>query len=389
VTGDIHAAAAAGDAAAVARILSIHPELATAVQGKEAWPPLAFACASTLHQGNRDKAAGLLDVVDRLLAAGASPNSFTLWFDESGKSFPIPVLYYACMSDHVAVVARLLERGANTQDGESIYHAAEHNRRACLELMAAHGADFSSRQSPYGNTPLFFLAGHRDDEGGRAAWAQGVRWLLDHGADPNVTSGDDLATPLHVAAAGGRHQVLQWLVDFGADPNARRRDGMTPYRIAVRSGNEEGAAFLIERGASADAVPPNDRFLGACLAGDLTSARRLLERDPHLMATITGELEDGGTPLHWAAWHGRPRAVEALLALGADPNIRDSRFGSSPLGWTAHGSQFARDDDQDRFLAIVDRLEAAGATREAAVNKWGQLPENMASPKVKQRLIGG
>ncbi|MGH7002145.1 MAG: hypothetical protein ACREEA_11650 [Stellaceae bacterium] len=57
----------------------------------------------------------------------------------------------------------------------------------------------SSAQSPYGNTPLYFLADHPDERNGQAAWFQGMAWLLEHGADPNVPSlksaGEPTTTP--------------------------------------------------------------------------------------------------------------------------------------------------------------------------------------------------
>ena len=39
------------------------------------------------------------------------------------------------------------------------------------------------------------------------------------------------------------------------------------------------------------------------------------------------------TPLHEAAFHGNLDLVCALLELGADPNVRDPHFDSTPAGW--------------------------------------------------------
>ena len=43
------------------------------------------------------------------------------------------------------------------------------------------------------------------------------------------------------------------------------------------------------------------------------------------------------TALHLAAQSGRMRAVEALLAAGADPTITDDIYDSPPAGWAEHG----------------------------------------------------
>jgi len=421
----VHAAAAAGDVDAVAAFLGADPASAVTPYGKIQAPPLVFAAGSPLHDGSPTSASALLDVAQRLIAAGASPNSFSLFFGDGDKGEPISALYFAIMSNHLGMVRLLLSRGARTQDGESIYHAAQHNRRECLELLAQFGADFSARQSPYGNTPLYFLAGHHGDDDGRAAWAQGTRWLLEHGADPNVVSNDHASTPLHMLATGGRQRVLEWIVEFGGDVNAKRKDGRTPYAIAWRTGNVQGAEFLRNHGALTTDLSPLDQFLGACHAGRLAEARAVVAAHPALVSSLSaadkGALSDavrhdnleaiqtlltfgfdlaweeseGGTPLHTAAWLGKVKMVDALLAMGAPVNQREHRFGSSPLGWTAHGSGFGATNGiprigmgtDDDYCAIVDRLADAGATREASINKWGEAPEGMASERVIEKLI--
>ena len=42
------------------------------------------------------------------------------------------------------------------------------------------------------------------------------------------------------------------------------------------------------------------------------------------------------TALHKAAGDGNLDLARVLLRLGADPDIRDARFGSTPLGWARH-----------------------------------------------------
>jgi ankyrin repeat protein len=50
-----------------------------------------------------------------------------------------------------------------------------------------------------------------------------VRWLLDHGADPNApwAHGDAEVSPLHLAAAQGHADVVRLLLAAGADPRVR------------------------------------------------------------------------------------------------------------------------------------------------------------------------
>ena len=51
--------------------------------------------------------------------------------------------------------------------------------------------------------------------------------------------------------------------------------------------------------------------------------------------------------LHAAAGDGNAELARTLLRLGADPGIRDERFGSTPLGWARHFGQ----------QALIDLLE--------------------------------
>jgi ankyrin repeat protein len=52
---------------------------------------------------------------------------------------------------------------------------------------------------------------------------RGVRWLIDHGADPNVRWGhwDADVTPLHLAVMQDHPDVVRLLLDAGADPSIR------------------------------------------------------------------------------------------------------------------------------------------------------------------------
>jgi ankyrin repeat protein len=100
---------------------------------------------------------------------------------------------------------------------------------------------------------------------------------------------------------------------------------------------------------------------------------------------LAREARHGGTALHWAAWHGRPEGVRALLAAGAPVDPRDRAYGSSPLAWAAHGSANCREADED-YIAVIDLLLDAGATREPSFNRWNEPPENLSSDAVADHL---
>jgi hypothetical protein len=300
----------------------------------------------------------------------------------------LPPLYYASVANDLAEVTRLLEAGADPNDGESVYHAAEKDHRAVVDVLIAHGCDISAAHPVYKNTPVFFLCHHTDDESGRAAWHRGIAYLLERGADPNVPSEDAQNAPLHqIATTPAAVATVRLLLDHGANPLIRNAHGITPYQVAVRNGNTAAAQLLSDRGGAVK-LTAEDEFVGACARGDEARARELMDGTLALRELLSREFAFAGTALHWAAWRGQVAAVRALIALGADVNVRDGEFGSSPLGWAGHGSKACRAADDD-YVAVVDLLRAAGATREASINKWDEKPEDMATPRVAERLTVG
>lgn len=419
VQTSIHAAALVADEARVRALLAQDPSLATRAVGDDATPPLVLAVQSALARARGVSEDTQARVVDLLLDAGADPNTSVGLADVHGR---IPVLYFPSVAGNVPVARVLLERGASPTDGESLYHAAQYNRRAILELLLAHGANLSEGPAGTGNTPLHFLVSHRASNPLAPHVTAGMRWLLEHGADPRVPLvgiGDGQhpsqrgETPLHRAAANGYGvDVLAMFAERGAEIDARRDDGATPYALAIRAANREGALWLAEQGADATSASTMDRLLGACLAADHATAQRIAQEHPTLIPSLQGsdagalltaltegrddavrlmlalhwplahESEWGGTALHWAAWNGRTDMVRLLLDHGAPVNARDSRYGSSPLAWTAHGSRYcARANDED-YPAIAHQLLDAGSTRAEAINQWGEPPESLGRPSV-------
>lgn len=78
----------------------------------------------------------------------------------------------------------------------------------------------------------------------------------------------------------------------------------------------------------------------------------------------------GGTALHWAAWTGREKLVDALIRAGADVHKRCIDFDSTPLLWAVHGYKFEGGRNRHNQLECVRLLVAAGAERNTA-NKEG------------------
>jgi ankyrin repeat protein len=407
----VHAAAAACDAPAFEAWIAREAGSAHAKFRDTGWTPLDCLAGSPMFSIDDAHRAASVAIGRRLLDLGADANTFTE--HDGGK---LSVLYRASEKGNAGLVRLLLERGAQPNDGESAYHAAERNRRDVLELLLAHGAEISAALQPWNNTILYFLAGYRDDQvGGRDATA-GMQWLLEHGADPNVPSYVHRETPLHRIAEFGRGvAVAEMLLAHGADPRRPRADGRLPYELAMRVGNAAVAELLRTRGGGVETLRPVDAFLNACATGNEAAARAALEAEPGIRGELLGtehaaivrvleagntgavgvlaalgfdlnvEVPWGGTALHWAAWHGRVELARALLATGAPVNVRDRTYGSSPIAWAAHGSANCRSAD-DAYIEIIDKLLDAGAEREPSFNKWNQPPEALASEQVADHL---
>jgi hypothetical protein len=119
---------------------------------------------------------------------------------------------------------------------------------------------------------------------------------------------------------------------------------------------------LIAAGADVDFRKPGKgetALIGAASLGAEDVGLRLLDAgaDPAL-AGIFGE-----TALHWAGMMGEDRLAARLVA-GADLNLKDKQYDSSPLGWCVHGWHNPPKGNQGRQIEIARCLVAAGATIE-------------------------
>jgi ankyrin repeat protein len=214
-----------------------------------------------------------------------------------------------------------------------------------LELLLEFGADLNFT-GEWGNTPLYFLLRYwdvaREEQVGR-----GLRWLLDHGADPDVRCGQERETSLHVAARRGQAAaVVQLLLDHGADVDTRRGDGRSAWLLARRGGHDELTDLLERAGAAPEPLSPADELMAACGRGDAEAAARLavpVGADDHAVlpdAAARGRFEvvraclaagfpvdtlgdEGATALHHAAIRGEAETVRELLARRAATGIED------------------------------------------------------------------
>lgn len=77
-----------------------------------------------------------------------------------------------------------------------------------------------------------------------------ARLLLDHGADPNAISTNEMTVmPIHSALAGGHKEIVRLLLERGAEPDEPTGSDWTPLHYVAESGDLETARALIDAGA--------------------------------------------------------------------------------------------------------------------------------------------
>jgi hypothetical protein len=192
------------------------------------------------------------------------------------------------------------------------------------------------------------------------------------------------ATSVHPAVAGVQIALLKILLAYGASVDGLG-GGWNPLVAALHNGRGDAAAYLARRGARLD-------LEGAAGVGRLDVVKGFVKRDGSLKSGATrtqmesgfawaceygrtrvvafllekGLLIDaqphGETGLHWAAYGGHADIVKLLLRRKAPLDIRDRRFGGTPLGWALHGWCYPPPEAKGaRYHEIVARLVAAGA----------------------------
>jgi ankyrin repeat protein len=368
-----------GDADGVQARLRAQPSLAMQPGGIQNWEPLLYICHTCVHRNEPARAAGLVAIARQLLALGANPNAEYHW--QWHPELPRTALWGAlCGTSHLALAEVLLQAGANPTDGVSLHITAGGGHLPALELL--HRFKVDPNGIPGGVPPLRYIL----------SWGEntiGPRWLLEHGADPNLAWSEHGDAPVHVAAQRWHVSMMELLAQHGADLSQRRRDGRTALTVAELHGNQSVADWLRAHGAK-DELSALERFVAACTRGDRAHADAMLRNNPelrgqlqkehHLMMHVPAErgdarvLEtmltcgfdpdardhDGVTALHRAAMGGRAAAVRALITHGAALDLLDGMFAAPPLVWAAEGWTHESRPDAD-YLGVARLLIAAGS----------------------------
>lgn len=342
-----------GDPVTLERALADDPGLATRELGERGWLPLVYVTHSPELGGERT--GELLRCAELLLDAGADPNSSYV----DPRYGPQSALYGAAGVNHEPrMTALLLERGANPDDNESVYHACETRDHTCLQLLLDAGARVE------GTNAVAHMLDYDDLEG--------LRLLLEHEPGSEVH---------RIRWAIGRERSrahIELLIEHGAE--VLREDAT----LAVRRGRTDLLDLLGHGDPS-----PADELLGAIRRDDRAAVEQVLGANPGLLdrlgpdehdmivqAAVVGQedatrlaLELGfpvnvkgsefnETALHAAAFYGRASLVSLLLERGADPGIEAGEpYGGTALDWARHGSEDAGAPEGADYETVIRLLE--------------------------------
>ena len=302
----------------------------------------------TLHSGesplmvaaNRNR----LDTARLLIEHGADPNPREI---RGGQT----ALMWAVSEGHPEMVELLIDNRADVNAPSnsgftSLMFAAQKGDAETAEILLKAGALANAVMFRSGLTALMIAS--------IGGFDKVARVLMDHGADVDAIDKNGKAVLHHAVGYYPSAAIVRDLLARGANPNIRIKspkkyvgyaidpDGSTPLLAAAAASNLEAVSALLDAGADPN-IPtttnttPLAMAAGAAVTADQAISRGEIERMAEivkLLLALDVEVNTVGqygfTALHVAAYHGWDNTIEALIAHGADTEIKDG-FGQTPL----------------------------------------------------------
>jgi ankyrin len=249
--------------------------------------PLALACANANA-----------DVVESLLAAGADPNR--------AKTTGETPLMRCASAGAVEAVKALLEAGAdvnareNEREQTALMWAAAEQRPAVVRELVAHGADLQARSKLIPELEPYVV-----DTPGATVFGSNYPPTIRF---PEVTGG---FTALHFSAREGDVESARIMLEAGADVNTPHPEHGSPLVIAIASGHEELALYLLRNGAD-----PNIKDAWGIAPLHFALHEGVLIMNNYLPPNVINDKNLGWTRPNM------PKLVAALIDYGADTNAR-------------------------------------------------------------------
>jgi ankyrin repeat protein len=145
----------------------------------------------------------------------------------------------------------------------------------------------------------------------------GIKWLLEHGADPNRTTHWGRTAFYHAIQRDNRVEIIDALLKYGANP-AIVADGprISAVALAARRGRGDVLELMERRGIPIE-LQGLERLLAACARNDAANVQAIREREPQVVRELVTQ---GGKLLAEFAGVGNTDGVRHLLDLGVDVN---------------------------------------------------------------------
>jgi ankyrin repeat protein len=412
----------AGDVEQVRQLLESHRDLVAQIND----PMFAFK-SQAVHIARNNIA-----LLDLLLAHGADLNARTRWekggfglLERVTPDEAAPLIARGARIDvfaaaHLAMMAELKALIANDPtlvhakggDGKRPLHFAR--TVAIARFLLEHGAEIDALDDDHDSTAAQHLIGDHPDvaaflvaSGAQSdlllATALGdvalVQHLLDTDPGAIAMRVDHDWFPMIDSAPNGGH-IYQWTLGFH----------VSAFDVARKRGHGPVLDLLLDR------ARPLDRLLDALWCGDEERCRAVLAAEPQLVTRapesvlrqvahaarnnntsavramlhcgfpVTARAQHGGTPLHWACFHGNPEMIADLLRYDPPRDALDNDFKDPPMGWLAFGALHCwRGMSTGKHAACAPLLLAAGVEVKEA---WLPTGDDALDQVLRAHFVG-
>ena len=314
---DIHTAAILGDDVLVRQFLEQDPASVSSTSPPYGGTPLVHLCLSKYLRLEPARSERFLRAARALLDAGADPNG-GFWTKPPHPEFETPGYGAAGVAHNAELTCLLLERGADPNDVEVVYHSPESHDLAAMKLVVETG-----RVTP-DNLVLMLIR--------KVDWHdyEGVKYLLQKGADPNGVWRPGINPLHHALRRDNTLAIIELLLDHGADP-LQQADGWTAVVRAAHEGRSDVLELFEQRGIPLD-LTGVDRLIAAAARGAMAQAQAIAEQEPGLVSQLKAV---GGQLLAKFSGTCNPPGVRALLDLGVDvatPYVEGDGYWGTPPG---------------------------------------------------------
>jgi ankyrin repeat protein len=391
------AAVEAGDVDHVRQLLQSHADLVSRIN-----EPMFGFDSPAVHVARTN-----LELLDLLLAHGADLNARTSRekggfgvLEQVNPDEAAPLIARGARIDvwAAANLGMLAELATLIADDPSLVHAKGGDGKRPLHFahtipialfLLEHGAEIDALDDDHDSTPAQHLIADHPAvaeflvaQGARSdlllAAALGdvalVRRHLD--ADPGAIAMrvDQDSFPMIDTAPNGGH-IYQWTLGFH----------VSAFDVARKCGHAAVLDLLLKRAG------PLDRLLDALWCGDDARADAVLAADPQLVARapkralrlvadaarnnnlaalsvmlrrgfpVTALSQHGGTPLHWAAFHGNADMMRDVLRYDPPIDTQDRQFRGTAMDWLIHGALEPWGFSSGQHVACARLLLGAGA----------------------------